>query len=122
MASVPERANRVLNVILFAMVLILLRVWHVSVVQHDARVEEGRRPQRRREEPFGSASSGVIVSDALDWSGGSAVAAARHRELFRSRGPDHEHGHGWPPDHELFGLYRGPDHVSSGGRVNHEQG
>jgi cell division protein FtsI/penicillin-binding protein 2 len=45
--SVPERANRVLNIILFAMVLILLRVWHVSVVQHDAKVEEARRPQRR---------------------------------------------------------------------------
>lgn len=45
--SIPEKANRILNLILIALVLIVLRVWHLAVVQYDVKVEESRKPQRR---------------------------------------------------------------------------
>lgn len=44
---IPEKANRVLNVILFAMILILIRVWYLAVIQHDAHVALAHKPQRR---------------------------------------------------------------------------
>ena len=45
--DIPQKANRVLNLILAGMVLILLRVWHLAVVQHEERIEEARKPQNR---------------------------------------------------------------------------
>ncbi len=45
--SIPDKANRILNGILILMALIVLRFWHLSIVQHDKRVEEAHRPQRR---------------------------------------------------------------------------
>lgn len=45
--NIPEKANRVLNLILFMLVLIVLRIWHLSVIQYDVKAEESRRPQRR---------------------------------------------------------------------------
>lgn len=44
---IAEKANRVLNLVLIIMLLIILRVWHLSVVQYDSKVEESRKPQRR---------------------------------------------------------------------------
>lgn len=44
---IPAKANRILNVVLIGMILILLRVWHLSVVQYDEKLDESRRPQRR---------------------------------------------------------------------------
>lgn len=46
-ASIPEKANRVLNIIILGLILILIRVWYLSVVQHDEHLEKARRPQRR---------------------------------------------------------------------------
>lgn len=57
--SIPVKANRVLNIILVAFVLIILRIWHLSVVQHEAREEESRRPQSRT--VIESAKRGTIV-------------------------------------------------------------
>lgn len=45
--NIPEKANRVLNVILVAFLLIIIRVWHLAVIQHDVKVEDAKRPQRR---------------------------------------------------------------------------
>jgi cell division protein FtsI/penicillin-binding protein 2 len=45
--GVPERANRILNFLLIVMFVILIRLWHLGVVQHESRLEESRRPQRR---------------------------------------------------------------------------
>lgn len=45
--DIPSKANRVLNLILLGLILIGIRVWHLSVVQHDQRLEESRKPQRR---------------------------------------------------------------------------
>lgn len=45
--NLPEKANRILNGILVVLLLILFRVWHVAVVQHDDKVEEARKPQVR---------------------------------------------------------------------------
>jgi cell division protein FtsI/penicillin-binding protein 2 len=45
--DIPEKANRVLNVILVAFILIIIRVWHLAVIQHDQKVEEAKKPQRR---------------------------------------------------------------------------
>lgn len=41
------RANRILNVILVGIVLVVLRIWHLAVVQHEEKLEESRKPQRR---------------------------------------------------------------------------
>jgi cell division protein FtsI/penicillin-binding protein 2 len=45
--KIPAKANRILNVVLVGMVLIVLRIWHLSVVQYEEKVEESRKPQRR---------------------------------------------------------------------------
>jgi len=44
---IPARANRILNIILVGIVLVILRIWHLAVVQHDEKLEESRKPQRR---------------------------------------------------------------------------
>lgn len=45
--NIPEKANRVLNIILITLLLFVLRLWHLSVVQYDKRLEESQKPQRR---------------------------------------------------------------------------
>lgn len=45
--NIPMKANRVLNIILLAMILIAIRIWHLGVVQHDQKLDESRKPQRR---------------------------------------------------------------------------
>ncbi|MFZ4099769.1 MAG: penicillin-binding transpeptidase domain-containing protein [Chlamydiia bacterium] len=41
------RVNRILNVMLIGFCLLLVRSWHLSVIQHDARVAEAARPKRK---------------------------------------------------------------------------
>lgn len=45
--TIPKKANRLLNLILLAFILIILRVWHLTVVQHEEREEHALKPQRR---------------------------------------------------------------------------
>ena len=45
--NIPEKANRVLNIILLGLLLILIRVWYLATIQYDEHVEMARRPQRR---------------------------------------------------------------------------
>lgn len=45
--NIPHKANRVLNLILLAFLLILIRVWYLAVIQHDEHVQKARRPQRK---------------------------------------------------------------------------
>lgn len=45
--NIPAKANRVLNIVLVGILLIVLRIWHLAVVQYDEKVEESRKPQRR---------------------------------------------------------------------------
>ena len=45
--DIPSKANRILNVILVGFLLIILRIWHLGIIQHEDRVEEARKPQRR---------------------------------------------------------------------------
>lgn len=45
--DIPEKANRVLNIILIALLLIVFRIWHLSVIQYEVRLEEFRKPQVR---------------------------------------------------------------------------
>jgi cell division protein FtsI/penicillin-binding protein 2 len=45
--NIPEKANRVLNVIILGLLLILARVWYLAVIQHDDHLEKARRPKRR---------------------------------------------------------------------------
>jgi len=44
---IPYKANRILNIILIGLLLILVRVWYLAVVQHDDRLLQARKPQRR---------------------------------------------------------------------------
>lgn len=45
--NIPEKANRILNVILITMLLLVIRIWHLSVVQYESRLEQSKKPQRR---------------------------------------------------------------------------
>lgn len=45
--DIPTKANRILNLILFAMLLILVRVWHLAVIEYDQKMEESRKPQKK---------------------------------------------------------------------------
>lgn len=45
--SIPDKANRILHIILFAMLLIVVRIWHLSVIQYDAKSEEAQKPRQR---------------------------------------------------------------------------
>ena len=45
--KIPAKANRILNVVLVGMILIVLRIWHLTVVQYDEKLNESRKPQRR---------------------------------------------------------------------------
>lgn len=45
--EIPQKANWVLNLILAGIILILLRAWHLAVVQHEERCEEAEKPQNR---------------------------------------------------------------------------
>lgn len=45
--DIPTKANRILNLILLAFLLIVLRIWHLSVIQHEERQENALKPQRR---------------------------------------------------------------------------
>lgn len=45
--DIPEKANRILNFILVAMILLVFRVWHLATVQYEEKLEDSRKPQRR---------------------------------------------------------------------------
>lgn len=45
--NIPAKANRILNFILIGMFMIVIRIWHLSVVQYDEKVEEARKPQQK---------------------------------------------------------------------------
>ncbi len=45
--DIPTKANRILHFILIAMLLILVRIWHLSMIQYDQKLEESQRPQRK---------------------------------------------------------------------------
>jgi len=45
--TTTSKVSRVLNVIVFCMIAILVRVWYLAVVQHEKHVEEAHKPQRR---------------------------------------------------------------------------
>lgn len=45
--NIPEKANTVLNWILIAFILVVLRIWHLAIIQYDAKLEEARKPQKR---------------------------------------------------------------------------
>lgn len=45
--QIPQKANRILNLFLIGLLLVLMRVWYLSVIQHDEKLKESRRPQRR---------------------------------------------------------------------------
>jgi cell division protein FtsI/penicillin-binding protein 2 len=45
--SIPRKANRILNLILLAFLLILIRVWYLGFVQRDHHVQQARKPQRK---------------------------------------------------------------------------
>ncbi|MGA8163725.1 MAG: penicillin-binding transpeptidase domain-containing protein [Waddliaceae bacterium] len=45
--SILKKANSVVRVVFMGLVVIGLRVWHLALIQHDDRLEESRKPQRR---------------------------------------------------------------------------
>jgi len=45
--NIPAKANRILHFILIAMLLILIRIWHLSMIQYDQKWEESQKPQRK---------------------------------------------------------------------------
>lgn len=45
--SIPIKANKILRLILCLLVLIVLRIWHLTVVQHEKKVVEGFAPRKK---------------------------------------------------------------------------
>ncbi len=45
--SIPDKTNRVLNIIILGLLLIGVRVWYLSIIQHDEHIEKARGPKRR---------------------------------------------------------------------------
>ncbi len=45
--NIPEKANRILHIILIALVLIAIRIWHLTVIQYEERSEEASRPRSK---------------------------------------------------------------------------
>lgn len=45
--DIPTKANRILHFILVALLLIVIRIWHLSIVQYDQKLEESQKPQRK---------------------------------------------------------------------------
>jgi len=45
--GIPEKANRILHIVLIGILLILARVWHLSVIEYDQKTEESQRPKRK---------------------------------------------------------------------------
>lgn len=45
--DIPTKANRILHFILIGMLLILIRVWHLSIIEYDQKLEESQKPQRK---------------------------------------------------------------------------
>ena len=45
--NISAKANLVLNIVIVAMFLIVLRIWHLSVIQYEERLDQSRKPQRR---------------------------------------------------------------------------
>lgn len=45
--QIPTKANRILYCILIALILIAIRLWHLSVIQYDQRQSMSKRPQQR---------------------------------------------------------------------------
>lgn len=45
--SIPMKANLVLNVILTALVLIAVRIWHLNVIEYEEKLEDSKKFQRK---------------------------------------------------------------------------
>ncbi len=45
--NIPHKANRILHLILFAFVLIFLRVWYLGCVQREQHEQQSRKPKRK---------------------------------------------------------------------------
>lgn len=45
--SIPKKANMVLNLILAALILIAIRIWHLNVIEYDEKLEDSKKSQRK---------------------------------------------------------------------------
>lgn len=45
--QIPTKTNRVLYLILVAILLLFFRIWHLSVVQYEKKLQESRKPQQK---------------------------------------------------------------------------
>lgn len=41
MYTIPEKVNRVLNIIILSLFLILIRVWYLAIIQHEEKKIRG---------------------------------------------------------------------------------
>lgn len=55
---VPIKANRILHLILVFFAILVVKIWHLSVVQHEEKIESSNRPKQR--EIFEPAKRGTI--------------------------------------------------------------
>lgn len=46
-SDIPTKANRILYFILIGMLLILIRVWHLSVIEYDEKLAASKKPQQK---------------------------------------------------------------------------
>lgn len=47
MYTIPEKVNRIFNIILLALLLILIRVWYLAIIQHEEKKLEALKPKQK---------------------------------------------------------------------------
>ena len=47
MYTIPEKVNRILNIILLALFLIFIRVWYLAIIQHEEKKLEALKPKQK---------------------------------------------------------------------------
>ncbi len=43
--DIPVKANRILHCILIALIFIIIRIWHLTIIEYDDKLEKSRKPQ-----------------------------------------------------------------------------
>lgn len=84
-ASIPEKANQILYVIICALVMIGLRIWYLAVMQHEARGQEAGRSRRH-----------LMIEPAM-----RGTIRDRFHTVLAANTIDYRVGVFWPPIQEI---------------------
>jgi cell division protein FtsI/penicillin-binding protein 2 len=84
-ASIPQKANRILHVVVLGLMIIGLRIWYLAVVQHDARTNEALHARRH-----------LVVEPAM-----RGTIRDRFHVILAANAIEYRVGILWPPIQEI---------------------